>query len=1088
MAGHRGKKRAKGPRDPTQGQSIEAGPSNDPAFASASGATNTPLSAIDPVLLNTPVSADTTPASTAIPASNPALAGNSGSANYQASASKSTLTDNSADTAPGDHIQLGPSGTSDSGPSAASNPQAIPTPASVPKSDFGFTLPKGAPALQTLITEDQAKLREVVIRLEERRAKKKELFVAGKKFEAEKARLEAEFDDLLAKNLADWEEGQAEELDDLKDEIGILKIRLDKYEGPEVGPVVETLHTQFAELKERLKFQEMATNALEETVTQQSSTLEVQKNTIATLKKVQDDGEAIIAQFNKRHENTLRDQSKVVTELRQTISQLQVNLRYREIAGNGLQVTISQLEGMVSDREKVAEDLHNKCNQYELEKSNREADIAGLQNELARINKALANSEVQDNTDALKREIAELMTRLKEAEAQDATEALRSEIDELKMSIATSELMDITEILKYEIEELQTRVAEAESQDATKALEQEIVELKSKLTKAESQDTTQALQQEVNQLKTELTEARSKDATENLKQEIAQLQKRLTEAQAQDVAKDFQDEISRLKVKLDNAEKRDVGEALNDEILQLKAKLHYQEQNTDQEISHLKAELERETASREQDEEVYAGQGERVRKLSDEVAQHLASIKRAEDEVTRLTEEAKARDRTNRERKDTQRGLRGRVEAANEELNKTGQNLEDAREEIRRLKQKITILEGDITLLRMGQTEALQAVDLNHRYEAQLKSHDEDFQILQGNLQDLEEEITRLRSERRGTDGRTHQGEDPGWRALLDIPSGYDDLYDASDEDLPHRPLGGDQGIGRGKGKAPDKGKAKATDEGKGKATDEGKSKATDEGKSKATDKGKGKATDEGKGKTTDKGKGKATDEGEGKAGLKQLVVIGEEDQDDESDKDGENDDDDEPITLGTAPPIPGPGEPAEPIGSVTEMVEVTRMIYCPWLWWKFPYQDLRLLLAFTAFPLFTTVLWKIVAFHLFALNWCLSFYNKRIDLVIPQTRPRPRNLPPAKKVAILLLWHLIVYLSMGILLWKFSDAMHERSIWLGANELTRKTVISMRALALSSDGGNVFFRWTWRLTPKIARLIKFDLQQWLQVERGVYG
>jgi chromosome segregation ATPase len=124
-------------------------------------------------------------------------------------------------------------------------------------------------------------------------------------------------------------------------------------------------------------------------------------------------------------------------------------------------------------------------------------------------------------------------------------------------------------------------------------------------------------------------------------------------------------------MKLEKAEAQDVSEGLKEEISQLKAKLSIQKQNADREIIQLKAELEKEIASRELEERKIAERDGRIRKLTGEVAQHLASIKRGEDEVTRLMDEVKSRDQMDRDRKDNGGRFRVEVDTMSAELRKT---------------------------------------------------------------------------------------------------------------------------------------------------------------------------------------------------------------------------------------------------------------------------------------------------------------------------------------------------------------------------------------------------------------------------------
>jgi hypothetical protein len=49
------------------------------------------------------------------------------------------------------------------------------------------------------------------------------VFLLGKSTNRRKKDLETEFDDTLAQNLTDWEEGQTEEKDDLRDELHYSK-------------------------------------------------------------------------------------------------------------------------------------------------------------------------------------------------------------------------------------------------------------------------------------------------------------------------------------------------------------------------------------------------------------------------------------------------------------------------------------------------------------------------------------------------------------------------------------------------------------------------------------------------------------------------------------------------------------------------------------------------------------------------------------------------------------------------------------------------------------------------------------------------
>ena len=412
---------------------------------------------------------------------------------------------------------------------------------------------------------------------------------------------------------------------------------------------------------------------------------------------------------------------------------------------------------------------------------------------------------------------------------------------------------------------------------------------------------------------------------------------------------------------------------------------------------------------------------ERIRQLTGEVKQHLASIAMADEEITRLGNVAKETDASGGNQRHQRRVLKAKVENLEVELESTTEELQEAKAEIKAL--EVDNREKGYKIDRLEDWQGsyreiyIETVTLQNT----LKAQDEDMVAMKGNLQDLEEEIARLRSHRRGGSSRS---ESRGEAETERVPGvgGYTTLegvFGENDEEDDHH--GGEPA-----------GPAEGTET------------------------------------EAELNVEKGSEEGDEAGG--EVDVEAEEEEG--SEVEGESEEE-ETRTASV--------EPAE------RMVEVPTMVYCPWMWWKMPYQAFLLLLIVEGFPSVFAVFWKFVGFHLFAGTWPLvRFFGRRTEHAPHSTRPR--HLTSSAKVVMLLAWHLVVYACIGALLWHLSGTMAERTMWIRANQLSRTTLIGLReSLRQKPNFGNPVVRFTWRLVPKAAGL-EWIVGRWLPGRRGVFG
>ena len=454
-------------------------------------------------------------------------------------------------------------------------------------------------------------------------------------------------------------------------------------------------------------------------------------------------------------------------------------------------------------------------------------------------------------------------------------------------------------------------------------------------------------------------------------------------------------------------------------------------------------------------EEQAKTQEERIRQLSREVERHMASINMADDEITKLNKAAKERETREGRHRDERRDLKTKAASLETELESTIKELEAAREEIKAL--KVESREKGYAIQRLEESQGSYVKVYNETLTLQdsLRSQDEDMVAMKGDLQDLEDEIARLRKGRRAGSSRS-ESRDGGEREPVPGVGGYTTLEGIFEEDDEEEGVEG----GEPAGPAGQTGGMEDSEDG----LDGGDPAAPAEGTETRTG----------------------------------AEAVGGMDEDDDDLAGGEPAGPVEGTGTGTGPEVGGGMEeeeegatgpaPVDPVVRIVErIVEVPAMVYCPWLWWKMPYQALMLILIGGKIPSVFAVFWTFVGCHIFALDWPLiKFFSRHVDLA--SLSPHPRRLLSPAKVLMLLLWHLVVYVCIGLVLWHLSGAMAERTMWLRANQLSRSTLVGLReTLRQSPNFGNPVVRFALRLAPSVTAFERVA-GSLLPANRGVFG
>ncbi|MCJ1364143.1 hypothetical protein MMC16_003252 [Acarospora aff. strigata] len=744
--------------------------------------------------------------------------------------------------------------------------------------------------------------------------------------------------------------------------------------------------------------------------------------------------------------------------------------------------------------------------------------IANLE---SRVQREMETSETKIGV--LEKSLADMQSQLeasKEAGAnleRSLEEAKREEDALLSTKLeAIKELEETNARLRKESAEAEASKKEAHAQ--AEAAKNDAFKLKVKL--KDRQNAIESLDKEVGDWKQISDSLSAKHQT--LKEENEKLTAGIAdrEARQQDLAEGLKSRIEELKVQLAKAEERNTDE----EISELKSKLNDQRRNNEREVSQYKTDLEKEMIVREENETRIKEQDASIRKFKADVRQHLATIESAENEVIGLREAAKESGRRGETHRTQRVTLKNETENLKNLIDEKDAQLKSASEDIRRLNATIQRQGDTIDGLEKTVGDYMGVKEECDRVKEELESTDEVMKELKGHLQDLEDEVSGLRSTRKSSSGSGSPPEDSpvikstsGLGIYTTLEGIFDDNDVEDDPDEPEQgPTGEDEVVAEdqsskgqevaGDGDVPplstpqDQGQSEESGQGqntKGPGEDDAPPLPTPQGLGQGIDSsatanspdypaGPDHVVD-----TTNTGDNAPinldTEEApEVVPGVGPVAVTG-----------GANVGGQENVTRGPNPvpvpvpaPAPAPGQPAEPAGIMIQVVEVPRMIYCPWLWWKYPYQDLLILFTFTSFPSFTAIIWKFIELHIFALNIPLRLFHKGINITIPPyppPSPRHRSLPPAKKVMMLLAWHLVVYFTIITVTWKFSNAMIERDLWLGANELSRINLVGLReALWTSSNrAGTAIINW---IISDWLGITQFDTGRWLKIQRGVFG
>jgi len=802
-----------------------------------------------------------------------------------------------------------------------------------------------------------------------------------------------------------------EQIEDLNDKVGVLTLRLDKYEGPDTSDVVQAFQDRIARMSEEGRRLEGEVDSLRDLTNQQQETIETLQGKVASYASA---------------EETIKSQIESYT------SAAQASEKRLEDLNRAQEETIKTLEGKVASYGSAEETIKSQVDHYTSEAQAREKRLEDL------------NKTQEEKIKTLESKVANYTS---------AEGTIKSQIDSYKSAAEASDkhLEDLKQRQQETLKTLESQVASNESQDKTiKSQQAQINEAKSaaqaseKRLKAQSkhdEETIKTLEQTIKSQKQQLDSYSS--AAKAGDKRLNQQREKIKTLEAQ--AADYNSAEEKMKSQQDLIERYKDGETkgnqtLNryrDTINDQKAALNEQKnaaddlkvkyeqvqmmlQDRNANYNELQSAFEQQHAAVDSKDEQIRTQKGRIRELTNDVKQHLASIKMAEDEVTRLSQAAKEKEEREGSHRHQRKTVKAEVERLELELENTTGELEAARAEVKAL--QVESREKGYTIQRLEESQGSYVKAYNETLDLQeaLRAQDEDMEALKGDLQDLEEEIAKLRKGRRERSSRSESRD--GERERVPGVGGYTTLEEIlGEEDEEDEYLGGEPA-----------GPAGTTGTGAGPNVDGGMEEDEETG-------------------------GEVNVEGDEEVGGQVEVEEGEE-----------------------------ATRPAS-VELVELIVEVPTMVYCPWLWWKMPYQAFLLLLAVGGLPSVSAVFWKFVGYHLFVVNWPLvKFFGRRVE-VAPHS-PRPQRLPPPAKVLMLLAWHLVVYASIGALLWQFSGTMAERTMWLRANDLSRATLVDLReSLRQSTNIGNPIVRFTLHLVPKAAGLEKVA-GRWLPGSRGVFG
>lgn len=811
-------------------------------------------------------------------------------------------------------------------------------------------------------------------------------------------------------------EGLDEQIEDLNDKVGVLTLRLDKYEGPDTGDVVQAFQDRIARMSEAGRRLEGEVDSLRDLTNQQRETIETLQGKVASYASVEETFKSQVESYTsaaQASEKRLGDLNRAQEE---TIKTLEGKLASYASAEETIKSQIDHYTSEAQAREKRLEDL-NKTQEEKIKTlESKVASHASAEGTIkSQIDSYKSAAEASDkHFEDLKQRQQETLKTLESQVArkksQDQTiKSQQAQINEAKSAAQASEkrLKAQSKHDEETVKTLEARLANLASAEQTiKSQKQQLDSYKS---------AAKAGDEHINQQREKIKTLEAQAANYNSAEEKMKSQQHLIEkykegeTQGNQTLSRYRDTINDQKAALN--EQKNAADDLKAKYEQVQMMLEDRKAN----YNELQSAFEQQHEANDSKDEQIRTQNERIRELTNVVKQHLASIKMAEEEVTRLCQEKEEREGSHRHQRKT---LKAKLEKLDPELEATREELDAAREEVKKL--QVDSREKGYTIQRLEESQGSYVKAYNENLDLQeaLRAQDEDMEALKGDLQDLEEEIAKLRKGRREGSSRSESRD--GERERVPGVGGYTTLEGIfGEEDEEDGYLGGEPA-----------GPAGTTGTGAGPNADGGMEEDEETG-------------------------------GEVNVGGDEGV--------------GGQVEEEEETTRPAA------------VELVERIVEVPTMVFCPWLWWKMPYQAFMLLLVVGGFPSVSAVFWKFVGYHLFVVNWPLvKLFGRRIE-VAPHS-PRPQRLPPPAKVLMLLAWHLVVYASIGTLLWQFSGTMAERTMWLRANDLSRATLIGLReSLRQSTNNGNPVVRFTLRLLPNAAKLENVA-GRWLPGSRGVFG